>query len=177
MHQTEYRVKILDVDGAEIRKRIKKLGVDSYIKKVLRRHVYSSMGEEADMMIGLRDDGKDVTLSVKDLFGDELDEDVDVEIGVDNFDKANAMLERFGFSSSHYQEHKRITFKLDEVEVHVDYWPKLPPYVEIIGHDQEDVEKAVEKLGFKMSDTTTEGVVKVYKKHGINVREVKDLKF
>ena len=177
MHHTEYKAKILDINADSFRKKMKALGVNTYIKKMLKRSLYNTDSEDRQMLMELKDDGDNVTLTVKDVFGDDLGDEEESEIAVDNFEKAQQMLNKLGYTPLQYQEHKRITFKIEDTEVHVDYWPNIPPYAEIIGRDSESVEKVVEKLGHKPSEAKPLPITKVYKKYGINLQDIKDLRF
>ena len=53
----------------------------------------------------------------------------------------------------------------------------IPPYLEIEAKSVVKVEMMIEKLGFDRSQATSIGVRKVYKKYGIDIYSIKELKF
>jgi adenylate cyclase class 2 len=175
--ENEFRTKIMDIDVDAVQKRLKDLGATTFIKRKMRRRIYNVDVEDQDTWMRLRDDGETVLLTVKDIFGDDLDDDQEVEIVVDDFDKTDEMLNKLGYASDHYQENERISYHLDDVTVDIDFWPKIPAYAEIRGPAAEEVEKVIKKLGFDMADTDNMSVTRIYKKHGLNLHEFKELKF
>lgn len=64
----------------------------------------------------------------------------ETEIEVSSFEETNELLEKLGFSYRSYQEKVREKYILDEHEIDIDIWPKLSPYVEIEGKDENDIE-------------------------------------
>ena len=65
------------------------------------------------------------------------------------------MLSRFfkaiGLDVYTEQETKRETWDLDDVEIELDEWPWIPPYIEIEGPSEESVRQAAETLGYDFS--------------------------
>jgi len=125
----------------------------------------------------LRDDGIKTTLTIKDIQNKGISGTKELEITVDDIQKTAAILKHLGLEPNHYQENKRISYKLGNVDVELDYWPKLKPYVEIEGKNIKDVKDAVKKLGFKDKDTTTLNTYDIYLNHGIDIHKIKELKF
>src|SRR3989344_2464509 len=100
-----------------------------------------------------------------------------LEIDVDNFEKTHLFLGKLGFIAKGYQENKRISYVLNNVEIEIDFWPHIPPYLEIEGKSKENVEMMIKKLGFAVSKATSINTTDVYKKYGINLNSIKELKF
>jgi len=177
----EFEVKVLDIDVEEIKKKLESLGAKKIIEREMRRNVYSTKpgNHSRDILskwIRLRDNGERVTLSIKEVKHDGIDGTKEMGIVVDDFEKTEKILKELSFICVNYQENKRISYKLDEVKVEIDFWPKIPPYIEIEGDSPEEVEKAVKLLGFDMSQTTSISVVKVYEKYGLNLNDFQQLK-
>jgi len=53
---------------------------------------------------------------------------------------------------SGYQENKRELWSLNSVEVCIDEWPFLEPFVEIEGKSEETVKEIAKELGFDYSE-------------------------
>lgn len=82
-----------------------------------------------------------------------------------------------GFRARSYQENRRSSYILDGVELSIDEWPKLQPYLEVEGPREEAVHKTVQKLGFSRADTSTLHPTEMYAAIGIDVNTVPELKF
>jgi len=67
---------------------------------------------------------------------------------VSDFDETKAIMEAMGITFVTFQESRRETWKLGEVEVVLDEWPWLDPYIEIEGESEELVKEAAAQLGF-----------------------------
>lgn len=179
--QTEYEVKILDVNVEEIKKKLKEIGAKRVVERMMRRYVYDIEMDETrkdcSKWIRLRNDGERTTLTLKEIHNDNIDGTKEIEFGVSNFEKTHQFIENIGFPHTAYQENKRISYILDDVEIEIDSWPMIPTYLEIEGKSPDAVQKVVELLDFEMSQTTTIGVRKVYQKYGIEIHDYKELKF
>ncbi len=175
--QTEFEVKILDVNVDEIKTKLNSLGAKFIKEKFQRRLTYDFTPIKEGSWVRLRTDGKKTTLCIKEIHNDLIDGTKELEIVVDDFEKTNLILEKLGYSHKAYQENKRISYTLDDVEIEIDFWPKIPPYVEIEGKSVEEVEKMVKKLGFQMSQTTSLNTESIYSIYCIDERKIKELKF
>lgn len=96
---------------------------------------------------------------------------------VENFEKTNEILENMGIKSKGYQENKRTQYVLNGVEIDIDSWPMIPTYVEIEGKNEEEVMSTLELLDLPKDKVTTLDVDSVYKKYGIDLKDIKVLKF
>lgn len=59
----------------------------------------------------------------------------------------------------------------------IDSWPLIPPYMEIEAESKDRVIQTAELLGFDESDLTTEGSHAVYRRYGIDLAAIPDLRF
>lgn len=175
---TEYEVKILDVDVEKIKKKLGEIGAKKYLEREMRRYVYDIDPQDQSRWIRLRDNGEKTTLTIKKIENDGIDGTKEAEVIVNDFNKANLLLNELGFFHKAYQENKRISYRLDGVKIEIDFWPKIPPYVEIESESQEETERVVKMLGYELTQTTSMGVTKVYaERYGINIHDYKELKF
>lgn len=78
-------------------------------------------------------------------------------------------MEKLGYKHKAYQENKRISYLLDGVEIEIDFWPLIPPYLEVEGKSIQEVELMVEKLGYNMEQTTSINTKKVYEKYEVDL--------
>lgn len=100
----------------------------------IKRYVYDFNPINKNKWIRLRTDGKTSTLTIKEIVDkNEIDGTNEIEIEVSSFENANKILNELGYVARNYQENKRIKYTLDGVEIDIDFWPLIPPYVEIEG--------------------------------------------
>jgi adenylate cyclase class 2 len=82
-----------------------------------------------------------------------------------------------GIKPKAYQENRRTDFLLGKVTISLDEWPKIPPYIEIEGPNEQSVLEVAKKLGYSKDDLTSLNTKKVYLNYGINLDEISELKF
>ncbi|MEU1545329.1 CYTH domain-containing protein [Nocardia sp. NPDC005745] len=173
----EHEAKILDIDPGAVERLIVDKGGRKLGERFMRRYVYDITPGDRSKWIRLRDNGNGVTLAVKQITSDAIDGTHEVEVGVDDFGGANALLELLGFTAKSYQETKRISFVLDGAQLDIDTWPGIPPYLEIEAATEEDVIRIAELLGYAEADLTGENTIKIYARHGIDLDTVRELRF
>lgn len=143
----------------------------------MRRYVYDIVPGDRSRWIRLRDSGRGVTLVVKQIVGDGVDGTHEIEVGVDDFASTNALLGVLGFVPKSYQENRRTSFVLDGVQLEIDLWPHLTPYLEIEGESEADVIRVAGLLGCATTDLTSENTIDIYARHGIDLDSVPHLSF
>ena len=55
---------------------------------------------------------------------------------VRNFEETHKLIQKLGFKVKAYQENKRTSYRLDNVEIELDTWPLIPSYIEIKGKNK-----------------------------------------
>ena len=153
--QTEVEAKFLNVNYEEIRAKLKKLGAvcEQPMRLMIRNNFdYPDRRlEKVGGWIRIRDESGKITLSYKQLNDRTLHGTKEVNLVVDDFQKATDFLKAIGLRLDNYQETKRESWRLDEVEVELDEWPWIKPFVELEGHSEEDIKKVAEKLNLDWS--------------------------
>lgn len=120
------------------------------------------------------------TLTIKHILKDNksnIQQMKETEIEVSSFEETNELLEKLGFSYRSYQEKRREKYILNEHEIDIDTWPKLLPYIEIEGKDKNDIEEILSILGYSFKDAISCTVDEIYKKLGLDINNMKELKF
>lgn len=120
------------------------------------------------------------TLTIKHILKDDksgIQQMQETEIEVNSFEETNELLEKLGFSHRSYQEKRREKYILNEHEIDIDTWPKLPTYFEIEGKDKNDLENILSILGYSFADTISCTTDEIYKEMGIDINNIKELKF
>lgn len=163
--QTEIEAKFTNVDHDELRSKLKLLGGEcEQPMRLMRRAVFHSEAMESQNgFLRVRDEGHQVTMTYKEFDGSGTIHSVkEIETVVGDFDAAVAICEQAGMLKESYQETKRETWRLGEVEVVLDEWPWIDPYIEIEGPSEEAVMAAAKQLGFDPQAALFGGVAVVY---------------
>jgi adenylate cyclase class 2 len=150
----EYEASFPEVDKDEVQGRLRAVGATLVRLEFLQRRVVFRLpsGHEIDgAWARVRDEGDKITMSLKIVDGDRIEDQKEICLTVDSFDQAELMLMTLGCARKSYQETKRELWTLDGVEVTIDEWPFIDPFVEVEGRSEEEVRKVSEKIGFDYS--------------------------
>ena len=172
----EYEATFLNVDKDEVRGRLKKAGAQLVRPEYLQKRIPFHLPKEKrsnDAWLRVRDEGNKITLSLKVVDGDKIEDQKEICLNIDNFDEAVKLLKAIGCEPKSYQETKRELWKLDDVEITIDEWPFLEPFVEVEGKSEKEVKRVSEKIGFNYTDALFCAVGKLYKmKYGIHPDQI-----
>lgn len=130
--------------------------------------------------IRLRKTNKKTTVTVKHILednGSNIQQMMETEMVVPSLEAANEFLKALGFSYKSYQEKRRISYILKNHEIDIDTWPGLSTYMEIEGESEEDIQEILLLLGYSMKDTISCTVDEIYKNRGIDILNIRELKF
>lgn len=177
MSDIEYEGKILDINVAQVTDAIANAGGKLVGDYTFRRYVFDIVPAKQGTWVRLRSNGKETTLTVKEIAHDGVDGTSEWEVTVSDFDAALTILKKSGLTPKGYQENRRTEFSLNGAMLSVDYWPQLQPYLEIEAKDKATVEHIAEQLGFKATDLVGDNTMKLYAKKGIDLDKVAELKF
>ncbi len=169
--EIEYEAKFINVDKNEIRTRLKEAGAKLVRPEYMQRRVpFNLPGGQSNKhtWLRVRDEGDKITLSFKIIDGDLIHNQKENQIVVNDFDKTCQILKDIGCVEKSYQESKRELWMLEDVEITIDEWPFLEPYIEVEGKSEEKVKEVSKKLGFDYSQAIFGSVGKVLSlKYGI----------
>lgn len=177
MH-TEIEERVLEIDQQQMIKKLEKLGATKVGEWYQKRYVYDFIPKRENEWIRLRDNGEEVTLTYKNIENKGIDGTKELEINVSGFEETNQLLNVLGYQPKAYQENKRIRYKLNQVEIDIDMWPLIPAYMEIEGKIIEEVKQIEKMLQINPEKVTTMNCQDIYQKnYGINIDQIKELKF
>lgn len=173
----EYEVRVLEIDHDEMVKKLESLGAEFKFEALQQRYVYDLKPKADNKWIRLRTNGKTSTITIKDVEAKTVDGTKELEIQVDDFDKANELLEVLGYKNRGFQQNKRTQYILDGVEIDLDKWPLIPEYMEIEGKSESDVYNCLKKLGIEKTQIVTLDVASIYTHYGYDGEHLADLNF
>ena len=78
------------------------------------------------------------------------------------------ILKSAGFVIKREQERKRIRYKKGAAVFDIDFWPQIPPYVEVEADSMEHAKEAAIEAGFDPEKGLVCSASNVYIKYGIN---------
>lgn len=165
--QPEIEVKFLDVDHALLRVRLRALGATCPSPmRLMKRKNYDFTDGRLRAKHGwarVRDEGDKITLSYKELHNRELDGTHEVQVTVDSFAAADALLRNLGLITTSYQETKRESWRLDGCEIELDQWPWTKPFVEMEGPDESKLRSLATRLQLDWNKAVHGSVEIVYR--------------
>ena len=174
--KTEYEVRVLEINKDEIIKKLKDLSCEFVGEYVQKRYVYDFKPKLEGKWIRLRTNGKETTLTIKDIITDKIDGTKELEIEVSDFDKTASILEELGYRPKAIQENKRVRYMYKDIEIDIDSWPLIPDYLEIEGNSIEEVNNMIQILGIDEETITTKDCQNIYKDYGYDLDSIQELK-
>lgn len=172
----EYEATFLDINKDEVRNNLKEAGAELVRPEYLQRRIPFDLPKERrskDSWLRVRDEGDKITLSLKVVDGNKIEDQKEICVTVNDFDETVKLLESIGCEKKSYQETKRELWILDGVEITIDEWPFLEPFVEVEGKSEEEVIKISEKIGFNYSEALFCAVGRLYQmKYGMHPNEI-----
>ncbi|PIP73248.1 MAG: hypothetical protein COW88_02550 [Candidatus Lloydbacteria bacterium CG22_combo_CG10-13_8_21_14_all_47_15] len=103
-------------------------------------------------------------MTVKEVRGSGINDTYEVELVVNDFNIASDFFEACNIPVKAFQENMREVRERDEVEVTIDTWPGLNPFVEVEAETEEVVRKISEELGFNFNEAVFGSIDIVYEK-------------
>lgn len=168
----------------EIEARLLEVDVEGFIRKLEDnkakfvgdwlqiRNCYDFTPVKENSWVRLRTNGIESTLTIKEVNNSKIDGTKELEIVVSDFDLTDEILNKLGYVARSRQENRRIRYILDEVEIDIDFWPRIPAYVEFEGPSEEKIKKVCKKLGIEYSSLTSIDVEKIYNHYGFQLSQL-----
>lgn len=163
----EYEATFTDIDKGEIRKKLKAAGATLVKPEFLQSRVvfnFPKGHEIPDAWARVRNEGDKITMSIKIIDGSRMEDQKEIYLEVSNMKDAEKFLATLGCERKAHQENKREVWELHGVEVAIDEWPFLEPFVELEGNSEGDVKAAAKALEFDYSKALFCAVGTLYSK-------------
>lgn len=166
--QTEFEATFTNINKDEIRQKLTELGAKCVKPEVLMRRVIFYPPIEDDLgWMRVRDEGDVITMSYKRFPGyqkqeNKIEDQQEICLEIKDFDQGVEMLKFMGAKQKAYQETKRENWSFGNLEISLDTWPGLNPFIEIEGQNEKEVKEVAKKLGFNYSEALFGPVHLVY---------------
>ena len=151
MENREIECRFLEIDKNALIKKLIELGAKDTGEKMLTELIFYDKDLtwiEQDKRIRLRQVGDKIKLTYKERQVHTVDGTYEVEFEVEDFKKAEILLEKAGLVPYRHQEKLRHTFYLNNVAFDIDTWPKAPTYVELEGNSEQELKDAAKLVGY-----------------------------
>jgi adenylate cyclase class 2 len=154
--QQEIEAKFLHVDIAQVRAKLAAAGAHCEQPMRLMRRMHFDYPDQRFQKnnharrLRVRDEGDKVTMTYK--ARNETNYTYEIETTVGSYDETVAILKAIDLEAFTDQESRRETWIYKNVEVVIDEWPWLEPYIEIEGPDENSIKAAAKDLGFEWKD-------------------------
>ncbi|GAB5522862.1 MAG: hypothetical protein Roseis2KO_07340 [Roseivirga sp.] len=182
----EFELKFLNIDTNETRNRLKNLGFSKSKPRTLMKrqtyHLPKSHPEYESKWGRVRDEGDRVTATIKWYDKPErpsISEVHENEIIAQDWQHGADWIMNQGFTPTALQENYREIWtnaKMPDIEISIDTWPGLNPYIEIEAKNEERVVRLARDLGFQVKNSFAGGTEIVYEELlGIPSKTIKSL--
>lgn len=169
--KTEIEARLLNCNVKEIIKKLRENKAKFVGDWLQLRYCYDFNPVQKNSWIRLRTNGKQTTLTIKEVGSARIDGTKEAEIVVSDFKTTDEILNKLGYIARSKQENRRIQFVLDGVEIDIDMWPRLAPYVEFEGESEDAIKNVCKKLNIDYSTLTSLDVQSIYLENGINLNK------
>lgn len=162
---------------------------DEELEKVLTKKevltVVKKQNINPNKWIRLRQTGKKTTITIKHILNGALPQNnydgfqpvLETEVPVPSIEEGNMLLESLGYSYRNYQEKRRVSYEYKGVEIDIDSWPHIPPYMEIEHDKPEETDSIINELGLAEHEIVSCNTSDVYQRYGIDIYQYRELRF
>jgi adenylate cyclase class 2 len=152
----EIEAKLLEVDKAELGKKLVELGA-VLTRDVDVRALYFDYPDgrllKSGTQLRLRQIGEVVELSLKEpIDRDGVKTMEEAELTLSDLETAKKILESLAFEKTKELRKHRTTYQLSGVKYEMDTYPDIPTFVEVEGPSKEAVYEAVRRVGYDPAD-------------------------
>lgn len=165
--KNEIEATYLSIDKEATRKKLAMAGFKLITPEYMMRRKtfdFSRVAPGRNKWGRVRQEADKITMTVKEVCGSGINDTYEVETIVNDFDAAAAIFEACNIPSKSFQENKREVWSSDGVEVSIDTWPGLDPFIEIEAESEEMVRDVSHKLGFDFENAVFGSIDMVYEK-------------
>jgi adenylate cyclase class 2 len=163
--QSEIEVKFVNVDHDAMRLKLEATGaiLEKPLRMMRRAIIETPELKAQNGFVRIRDEGDRTTLTYKQFDSLSIDGAKEIEVTVNDYSQTVVFFAAIGLRHKSYQESKRETWRIGDVEVVLDIWPWLNPFIEIEGSSIESVKSVSATLGFDWKNAVFGDVMAAYK--------------
>lgn len=169
----EYEATFLNIDKDKLRIQLEELGGKLIRPEYMQRRYnfdLQSLGRNFWEWVRIRDEGNKITMAYKCIPPNaSMAEQREIEFEISDMESAADLMKSVGARMTNYSETLRERWLIDDVNIDLDSWPHLEPFVEIEGKSEKDVNRVSKLLGFDPAKAKFCGAGEIYEmKYGIH---------
>jgi adenylate cyclase class 2 len=182
MDNKELEIKFLNINIEQIRTKLISIGAQLITSEyIMKRKTFdfSKISPNKNKWGRVRQEADKTTMTVKEITGNTIEDVLETEIMVDDFNKACKIFEECGINSKSFQENKREEWEYKNTSITIDTWPGLPTFIEIESNSIDSIKQTSEKLGYDYNygvfgsiDFVYEKILKIPKEEIIILPEI-----
>lgn len=181
LENREIEVRFLEIDKKRLIARLQQLGAQDAGELLLEESIfYDAAGtwKNQKKHARIRNTGKEVFLTYKHNQSATAQGTQEIEIAISDAKKARDLLETLGLVLSRQQQKRRHSFRLNNVIIDIDTWPKVPTYVELEGSSEDAIKQAAASLNLDWAKVELRYPPQVLREvYGIDVTKLKSFTF
>lgn len=165
----EIETRFLEIDKKKLVKKLLSLGALNEGEEKLEEIIFHA----ADMswvgkrkFVRLRKTKDKIKLTYKENTGQKIDSAQEIELEVSDLNKCSEFFQKIGLTAMRELEKNRHTFKLDDITIDIDTWPKIPAYAEIEGPSVKAIQKICDKLDLDWNNRFDGDAREVFRHYG-----------
>jgi adenylate cyclase class 2 len=162
----EFEAKFLAVDIPTIQNKLMLLGASKTLNRTLlcRQTFDFTSNQSVKKWVRVRKEGNLVTITLKIVSHATIDGTQEIELIVNDFEKACELLLQCGLKPGSYQENYRENWQYQDIIFSIDTWPGLQPFLEIEGPNEHAIQSIVHSLGLDYSNAYFGTIDKLYER-------------
>jgi len=176
--EIEYEATFLDINKDEMREKLKKAGAKLVKPEFMQKRVVFNLPNghyKEHAWLRVRDEQDKITMSYKEVGTKKIDDQKEICLKINSFKEGTEFLKVIGCDQRSYQETQREIWELDGVEICIDTWPFLEPFVEVEGKSEKEVKVVSEKIGLDYAKAWFCATGQIYsKKYNIPVKIINE---
>jgi adenylate cyclase class 2 len=132
--------------------------------QTMRRVVFDNeFMNDKNGFVRIRDEGHRITMTYKQYDERSLTGAKEIEFTVSDYEAAVAFIEATGIKPKSTQEARREIWEKDDVEIVIDEWPWIDPYIEIEAPSEKQVKETAKALGFDWENAAFGDIMTAYR--------------
>ena len=175
----EIEIKFLNIDVQETKKRLKEIGANLEYDELFEEWLFARPEWKAKRgRVRLRKQSNKLLLAYKETLQETSKGNTEIEFEVLNKEAALEFLLKLDFEEPRYQQKRRIHYVIEDVSVDIDFWPLLPPMIEIEALSLAKAEHVATKLGFTLAAACNLDAFQMYTTvYNIDINSITNLVF
>jgi adenylate cyclase, class 2 len=178
----EVEVKLLNVDPASVTQRLLALGAEKKFDGLLKVNYFDKedgqIREKGDLLRVRQfgDERTEVCYKTNKRVEDGFKVCDEYHLSGTSFEDAVKLFENLGYKVTCSYEKRRTTFVRSDLEIVIDEYPQIPPFIEIEGEDTQAIEKLIVDLDLTENERSSHAINGLIKEKYPDI-ELNGLKF